>query len=1053
MVPPTGCATRSRSKAAAGAERVVRVSYQTLGNALRPGQYLKTYGQLFPELDGWGTFNPSRMVSAVWLPDGRSYKFYYNSYAELARVELPTGGATEYDHEGGEVNGTLSGVVGEYTMSREYQYAPKIGIYRRLKERRVYPDGVTLESLTRYGRGGALDGSVTVDHYPSATGPKIAGAKNYHYGSPITSAVYPSGVGSPAWDEGKEFKAESFSETDALLRRVSQTWQTGGSGPRVVETTTTLADVTPNLVSKVTHINPNNPSQIGYDQYNNPTDVWEYDYGSGAPGALLRRTHTDYLTAGYDTVVMSGGNPDALATVHLRGLATQQQVYDAAGVLRAQTGYEYDNYNQGSADNLHAMLTDRSGISGLASRNDTPPGASYSPTTDYPRGNVTKTTRYLLDASGGVTGSVSGYAQYDIAGNVVKTIDPRSTTSNIIATTFDFTDRFGAPNGEAQSNAAPSELSSSGQASYAFPTKVTNALGHIAYTQFDYFLGKAVDSEDANNVKSSIYYEDVLDRPTKSIVGIHATDTLAKRQTVFVYNDTGSVVNGYPAKSITTIGDRDTFGESGQQTPTGIKATAFYDGLGRTWRKAAYEGNSGGGNTWSVVETQFDALGRAYRACNPFRATAPDAALPASPEWTTTAFDALGRATSVTTPDGAHVDTAYSGNRVLVSDQAKTANSTFQPGSQRISETDALGRLKAVWEVRSPDAASGTEAVSFPGHAGMTAGYKTTYDYDALGNLVQVAQGAQRRWFAYDSLSRLIRARNPEQGTYAFTPAVSVSGMASGTSETNSSWSLAYAYDNSGNLTQRTDARNVTTTYTYDSLSRSTQVSYSDGTPTVQYQFDTATNGKGHLHYEMTAVAGGSLRSVDSYDALGRPLVQRQHFVTPTLMANGVQWLGLNWSPAYTVTRTYDRAGGVKTQTYPSGRGVTYTYNDAAQLSDFAGTLHDGTQRNYATGIKYTAAGQVAKETFGTQTLLYHNLHYNKRRQLVDNRLGTNGADEWTWNRAALINYYSLAAASAGNPFLDSADNNGNLIAQRHFVPDNDAITGYKVPQNDVYYY
>ena len=36
-------------------------------------------------------------MSAVELPNGRTYQFRYNSYGEVARIELPTGGATEYD--------------------------------------------------------------------------------------------------------------------------------------------------------------------------------------------------------------------------------------------------------------------------------------------------------------------------------------------------------------------------------------------------------------------------------------------------------------------------------------------------------------------------------------------------------------------------------------------------------------------------------------------------------------------------------------------------------------------------------------------------------------------------------------------------------------------------------------------------------------------------------------------------------------------------------------------------------------------------------------------
>ncbi len=52
-------------------------------------------------------------------------------------------------------------------------------------------------------------------------------------------------------------------------------------------------------------------------------------------------------------------------------------------------------------------------------------------------------------------------------------------------------------------------------------------------------------------------------------------------------------------------------------------------------------------------------------------------------------FDALGRVTSVTTPDSAVVNTSYRGNTVTVSDQA---------GKQRKSVTDALGRLIQIYE-------------------------------------------------------------------------------------------------------------------------------------------------------------------------------------------------------------------------------------------------------------------------------------------------------------------------------------------------------------------
>jgi len=55
-----------------------------------------------------------------------------------------------------------------------------------------------------------------------------------------------------------------------------------------------------------------------------------------------------------------------------------------------------------------------------------------------------------------------------------------------------------------------------------------------------------------------------------------------------------------------------------------------------------------------------------------------------------------------------------------------------------------------------------------------------------LDNLRKVEQGGQLRFFMYDSLSRLVRARNPEHGT--FTPDANFSGLTD-TVTGNAQWS------------------------------------------------------------------------------------------------------------------------------------------------------------------------------------------------------------------------------------------------------------------------
>ena len=78
------------------------------------------------------------MTSKLTLPDGRSYGFWYNMYGEMARAELPTGGAFEYDWVSA-APGSVSGVT-------------DTAVIRRVVERRVYSNGGSAHS------GGTLEG-------------------------------------------------------------------------------------------------------------------------------------------------------------------------------------------------------------------------------------------------------------------------------------------------------------------------------------------------------------------------------------------------------------------------------------------------------------------------------------------------------------------------------------------------------------------------------------------------------------------------------------------------------------------------------------------------------------------------------------------------------------------------------------------------------------------------------------------------------------------------------------------------------------------------------
>jgi RHS repeat-associated protein len=983
---PYGLHDRITYRGFGGASRVIRISKASLSTALRSPYTSKTYAQLFPDLNGSlgfsGNFDPT-VATTVWLPDNRSYRISYDSYGEVARVELPTGGAFEYDMTPGSGVIVSPGATGSGIQERQ--------IYRRLKERRTYSGltSGTLENRTVYTAGNGVnlfsDNVVKVEQFDA--GMQLRDLSTHYFTGSAAESMFTREEGSlysPA-GEGREVATEIRDVTNpsVVLTLTNNLWEqrelvswvghleyrapnnppeglsiSPDNDVRLKQTITTLADT--NQVAKKTFL---------YDQYNNQTDVYEHDFATGGPGTLLRHTHTNYLT----TNPVNGANY-SLPGVHIRSLPLQTSVYEVSGTEkeRSRTTFEYDNY---APDTYHASIVTypRPGfpelpICGLDS--------SYNLTNNnLARGNVTKTTRSLLDNNGNEIGSLSSYAQYDVAGHVVKAIDPRSTPTNLIVTSVDYSDHFGAPDGEARANSGASELNNVCY-TYAFPTMITNALGHTFYGQFDYYLGHPVDGEDANGIVASGFYNDALDRPRKVILAAN-TDSATKTQTIFDYDD--------EARTVTTTSDLNSFND-----PNPLKSQIRYDGLGRTVESRQYEDNS----AYIAVTTNYDALSRAFQTSNPYR-PGENILL------TTSVFDGLGRVRSITTPDGAMVSKDYSGTSVLATDQL---------GKQRMSNTNALGQVKDVWEITAADSA--TEAIAFPGHAEVGAGYRTSYSYDALDNLMSVTQGTQlSRTFAYNSLSQLTDATNPESGH------------------------VVYDYDLSGNLWHKTDARLVTTTYGYDALNRNKTVDYSNTTtsPDATRLYDGATNGKGRLqesYFGGSETIGAIVEhtKILSYDALGRPREQVQRFKTASV-----------WSGEYKTQRTYNLAGGIINQTYPSGNVVSYTYDNAGRVASFAGNLGGGASLPYSTDIKYSPFGGMTKEGFGTDTAIYNKLYYNSRGQLAEIREGTSytGPSDTGWERGAIINYYSGCWGMCGgsNSTTPMTDNNGNLKKQEIFIP------------------
>ncbi len=525
------------------------------------------------------------------------------------------------------------------------------------------------------------------------------------------------------------------------------------------------------------------------------------------------------------------------------------------------------------------------------------------------RGNVLTAARGI----GGVTAK-SAYT-YDAYGNLTQTRDARG---NVVKLTY------GAVTG------CPG-----GSASNLYPTRREEAYGlpEERATSYAYDCGSGLLRRWTDNDNSVVtdYGYDRLGRLTE-------VDEAGLRKRRSAYNDGRRRV--YEERDRLVWNDR------------GLALESRYDPLGRLWpersndRAKIVEGGARGGIRVERAY-RYGGSNRYELASNAQREGAAVAA-EETMGWRRVKYDRNGRVVEAAAfagagkpwPWGANgsgmglVRTYYGNNTVTVRDEA---------GVARVSTYDGLGRLIRVREN----------------------GVRTCYAYDALDNLTEVRQnaavsgggacaGGQLRRFAYDALSRLIAATNPESGT------------------------VRYSYDGNGNVLTKRDGRGGTVTYSYDGLKRMKTTVYAGGgagfeaTPDVSYVYDAAgasrsCRNKGRLTSVRTSV---SATSYGCYDGLGRVTASAQRTAGDTVER--------------TFGYAYNAEGTLRTQTYPSGLRVAYEYDAAGRLKA-AGKNAVGAE-DYAAQIGYAPHGGLRAMKLGNG--LYESRGYNARMQPTAIRLG-----------------------------------------------------------------
>ena len=749
--------------------------------------------------------------------------------------------------------------------------------------------------------------------------------------------------------------------------------------------------------------------QLSYDSAGNAT-VYAFDsnghetsrkvYEGSSSGTLLQTVNTTWA---------SNGTPSAKMTI-LGTSSTQAETdtsYDSNGILQSLTEYDWGTGTHGSSSPLRTITY----------------SYSHSSDTNYTSQNILGlvTTKTIQDGSGttkfrqdytydgvSLSSCPTGAAQHwdvvypcssNYRGNItaIKSYLDPVTPANYITTNFTY-DWFGNMLTASVGSTQQMQQSFSSTTHYSTPDSITIGPSGTGLTQlttsytYDSTTGLMTASSDPNSQTTSYTYDSswrpvYITRPDSTGIG-------------YTYDDT------YHTVTVTTPID------SSHST----NQVTAKDALGRVVTTTLEDGTP---TVYSIVQNQYDALGRLYETSDPYTS---------SPSyWTQSQFDGLGRQTKAILPDSNQTTFAYSTNTVTATDST---------GKARKMKTDAAGRTVAVWE--DP---SGVD-------------YETDYTYDVMDNLTGVTQGSggPTRTYTYDALGRLASVTTPEGGTDCF-------GTYSGsTCQQN-------GYDTFGNLTSKTDARSVVSSYAYDSLNRLIGIIYAlptgsavssmpdticnpvSGTATsnVCFYYD-AGGSSAYAKGKLTSMVDPSGSETYTYDNMGRQ----------TELSKVIG------STTFNTSYTYNRGGDVTEISYPSGRNVyqyydalgrlcsvgssggscttstaytnSYTYNTAQQVTGFnygngvAASLGYSADRLQMTSLSYAKSGTLFGQTYSYSQSSGNNGQITSITDTVDN--GRSVA--YTFDSLARLSR-ATTTGSSGYPKWDlqwTYDQYGNRLTQ-----------------------
>lgn len=446
--------------------------------------------------------------------------------------------------------------------------------------------------------------------------------------------------------------------------------------------------------------------------------------------------------------------------------------------------------------------------------------------------------------------------------------------------------------------------------------QITNALGqNVAFLRYD-ASGRPTRIRDVNGVIVEMAYHPRGWLTQQAVRGADPDPavTTDDQITNYLFDARGNLTNMTSADGNTAeifYSNRNRITEIRDQN--GYRQTYTYDSAGNRQTENSYAGVANATNLRHSSSYTIDILGRMVQA----KGSTAD-------QLTSVVYDAAGRQTRITNPNGVQSTQQFDDLDRLIGAVANSAAGGIQATTQMTY--DAVGNVRSVVDPKNLSTSYTYDAMSRLTQQISPDSGTSSYTYDDAGNRKTTtdARGITST-INYDVLNRPVSVIYPtaaENVSYAYDTANTVCqtgetfSMGRLSKMTDQSGTTEYCYDRFGNVTrkvQTTGGQILVVRYSYNKSNQLASMTYPDGT-LVDYTRDTQARVK-----EIGVAVTGGTRQVLLNNATYQPAGP----VASWQYGNG-----------RTLTRTYDldyRATGVR-DPGAGGLDIGYAYDSASYL-------------------------------------------------------------------------------------------------------------------------